>query len=144
MQFNEIQLGDHVVSNVNKGVQYQVVGKANGWLRVRCETAGYTDLEFATRANILEPAPKAQHIKGAALTFPHLWTFFGMSKDKGGRWEPTASAPEYVHEYLRGIRSPSRAWPLSYAKALLTQKFAKLVCEQDPALAIKLGIGEEV
>lgn len=144
MQFNEIQIGDHVVSNQNAGVAYQVVNKANGWVRVRCETAGYTDLEFATRASVLEPAPRAQHIAGAALTFPHLWTYLGLSKDNGGRWEPTAASPEYVREYLRGIRSPSRAWPLSYAKALLTQKFAKVLCEVDPALAIKLNVGEEV
>jgi len=84
----------------------------------------------------------ATYIKSSTLSWPDLWNHFGMSKDNGGRWETTESTPSYVNEFLSEIRAPSRAWPNTYASAMLRQKFAKTVCEQDPDLAIKLGIGE--
>ena len=40
--------------------------------------------------------------------------------DNGGRWHPN----EDIAEYFNAIRSPSRAWPHSYAKAAMTSKFA--------------------
>jgi hypothetical protein len=82
------------------------------------------------------------YIKKSTLEFSSLWTHFGMSKDNGGRWYPSDETPEWVQEYLEDVRSPSRAWPLSYAKAMLTQKFAKLVVEKDQELAVELGIAE--
>jgi len=40
--------------------------------------------------------------------------------DSAGRWYPN----EDVAEYFNAIRSPSRAWPHSYAKAAQTLKFS--------------------
>lgn len=84
-----------------------------------------------------------QYIKKSNLSFPDLWNYFGMTKDKGDRWYPTGDTPEYVCDYLENYRTPSRAWPHSYAVAMLTQKFAKLVVINDPNLAIKLKIAED-
>ena len=84
----------------------------------------------------------ATYIKKATLSFPDLWNHFEMKKDKGDRWEASSETPEYVKEYLSNYRTPSRAWPLSHAKAMLSQKFAKLVVENDPELAVKLGVAE--
>lgn len=85
---------------------------------------------------------KAKYIKGEKLTWPNLWSDLGMIKDNGGRWYPGSNSPAFVSEYLENYRTPSRAWPLSYATALLTIKFAKLLCTFDPELAIRLGVGE--
>jgi len=79
---------------------------------------------------------------GNTLDWPNLWKDLGMTKDKGGRFFPSEDTPEWVHDYCTQFRSPSRAWPYSYAKPLLTKKFAKLLCEKDPQLAIKLGVGD--
>lgn len=84
----------------------------------------------------------ATYIKKATLDFPDLWKHFGMTKDNGGRFFPTENTQDYVQEYLSDKRTPSRSWPLSYAKSMLTQKFAKLVVEKEPELAIKLKIAE--
>lgn len=84
----------------------------------------------------------ANYIKGTTLNWPQLWGEPGMSKDNGGRWEATAATPKLVREYLGQFRSPSRAWPLSHAKPLLTQKFARVMTEQDPELAIKCGVAQ--
>ena len=82
------------------------------------------------------------YIKKSTLSFPNLWNDFAMVKDNGGRWFPSDNTPAYASEFLTGHRSPSRAWPLSYAKPMLSQKFAKLVVEHDPVLAVKIGIAE--
>jgi hypothetical protein len=57
-------------------------------------------------------------------------------QDSAGRWYP---APD-VAEYFSAIRSPSRAWPHSYAKAAQTKKFATWLTINRPELAAKLGI----
>lgn len=84
------------------------------------------------------------YIKKSTVEFKSLWEEFGMSKDNGGRWYTTESTPEWVAEYLSDYRTPSRAWPHSYSKAMLSQKFAKLAVEKDPKLALKLKIAEEI
>lgn len=84
----------------------------------------------------------ATYIKGATLEWPNIWNEFGMHKDNGGRWYPSESTQDYVVEFLKDIRSPSRSFPNSYASAMLRQKFAKLVCEKEPELAVKIGIAE--
>jgi len=85
----------------------------------------------------------ATYIKKATLEFPNLWADFGMSKDNGDRWYPSQDTQKYVVEFLEGHRAPSRRWPNSYATAMLTQKFAKLVVEHEPELAVKLGLAVE-
>lgn len=80
------------------------------------------------------------YTKKSTLDWSDLWTEFGMKRDNGGRWYPSAGTPDYAKNYLSNIRTPSRAWPHSYAKAMLSQKFAKLVVEYDPELAVKLDI----
>lgn len=51
--------------------------------------------------------------------------------DSGNRYYPShAALIEYVEQ--GGYRSPSRAWPWSYAKALLTQKAANWLAENHP------------
>jgi hypothetical protein len=83
----------------------------------------------------------AAYIKKSTLDFPDLWNELGLSKDNGGRWYAGKASPAFVREYCAGFRTPSRSWPMSHAKPLLTQKFAKFLCEADPALAVKLGVG---
>jgi len=60
------------------------------------------------------------------------------STDNANRWHP---APD-VAEYFRLLRSPSRAWPHSYAKAAQTAKFARWLTVNRPELAKKLGVTE--
>jgi hypothetical protein len=56
--------------------------------------------------------------------------------DKASRWYP---APE-IAEYFGHIRSPSRAWPWSYAKAAQTLKFARWLRESRPEIAERVGL----
>lgn len=58
--------------------------------------------------------------------------------DNANRWHPTPD----VAEYFSAIRSPSRAWPHSYAKAAQTLKFAKWLTVNRPDLAKQLGVSE--
>jgi hypothetical protein len=55
--------------------------------------------------------------------------------DGANRWYPC----DEVAEYFSNIRSPSRAWPHSYAKAAQTQKFAKWLSENKPEIAAKFA-----
>ena len=57
--------------------------------------------------------------------------------DNGKRWHPSV---ESIKSYFEGYRSPSRAWPHSYAKAAQTVKFARWVRANDAALADRLGL----
>lgn len=74
------------------------------------------------------------------LDWPDLWNHLGMTKDKGDRWYPGDDTPKWVADYLSGYRSPSRAYPYSYAKPLLTKKFAKVLAETDEVLAKECGL----
>lgn len=56
--------------------------------------------------------------------------------DGAGRWYP---APE-VAEYFATIRSPSRAWPHSYARAAQTAKFSRWLIDNRPTIAAQLGV----
>lgn len=56
--------------------------------------------------------------------------------DNARRWYPC----EDVAEYFSHIRSPSRAWPFSYAKAAQTQKFARWLIENRPDIARSLNL----
>jgi hypothetical protein len=84
----------------------------------------------------------ATYIKKSTLGWADLWGCFGMEKDAGGRWYPTSETQGYVKGFLEYYRSPSHAWPHSYSKPMLSQKFAKLVVKNEPKLAVKLGIAE--
>ncbi len=57
--------------------------------------------------------------------------------DGAGRWYPC----EDIVEYFATIRSPSRAWPHSYARAAQTVKFARWLIVNRPAIAAQLKIG---
>lgn len=56
--------------------------------------------------------------------------------DNANRWYPSAD----VAPYFVSIRSPSRAWPHSYAKAAMTKKFATWLLANRPAVAARLGV----
>lgn len=56
--------------------------------------------------------------------------------DNGGRWYPS----DDVAEYFSSIRSPSRAWPHSYAKAAQTIKFAKWLRQNHSDIADRLQL----
>jgi hypothetical protein len=58
------------------------------------------------------------------LTWPDLFTM--MDRDNGNRWyaKPDSPAEQYINE--NGYRTPSRAWPHSHSKPLLTRKFTKV------------------
>ena len=86
---------------------------------------------------------KATYIKGSTLEWKNIWADLGMERDNGGRWTTGENSPDFLKEYCAQFRTPSRAWPQSHAKPLLTQKFAKLLCEKDPSLAIALGVATE-
>lgn len=88
---------------------------------------------------------RAIYIKKATLEWPDIWGELSFKKDNGGRWYASDDTPESVREYVEGnFRSPSRAWPYSYAKPLLTQKFAKFLTENEPTIAIKCGVAKAV
>ena len=57
--------------------------------------------------------------------------------DNGKRWHTSV---ESIKSYFEGYRSPSRAWPHSYAKAAQTVKFARWVRANDAALADRLNL----
>lgn len=85
------------------------------------------------------------YIKKAKLEWPNLWEDLQLSKDNGGRWSPSKETPESVYNYIiDNFRSPSRAWPNSYATACLTQKFAKWLTANEPELAVKCGVAQPV
>lgn len=84
----------------------------------------------------------AGYIKKSTINFPDIWENGLLKKDKGGRWVVCETTPVWIKDYLDGYRSPSRSWPNSFATALLTQKFARLLSEKDPELAAKLGVAE--
>lgn len=86
---------------------------------------------------------KINYVKKSTLNWPDIWNYLGMSRDNGGRWQPTNSTPEIVSDYLKYFRFPSRAYPNSYATALLTQKFARYLTEKMPDMAVKIGIAEK-
>jgi len=56
--------------------------------------------------------------------------------DSANRWYPDSD----VAPYFVGIRSPSRAWPYSYAKAAQTKKFAAWLLANRPEIATRLGV----
>lgn len=66
--------------------------------------------------------------------------FSMMSKDSGGRWYAQEGTPaaQYINE--NGYRSPSRAWPHSHSKPLLTKKFAKWLIVNHPETAKKYNL----
>lgn len=59
--------------------------------------------------------------------------------DKGGRWYPVDALQSYFDHY----RSPSRAWPNSYAKAAQTFKFAEWLIENHEETARRLELISE-
>ena len=75
------------------------------------------------------------------LDWPDLWgPYLQLKRDNAGRWAPGDATPDTVARYCYQYRSPSRAWPHSYAKPLLTRKFARYLCENDVDLARKLQL----
>ena len=82
---------------------------------------------------------KTTYIPRATLSWGAL-PALGMCRRRGDCVEATASTPVYVALYLANIRNPSRRWPWSHAKALLTQRFARVVVEHDPEFAVSAGI----
>jgi len=75
------------------------------------------------------------------LDWPDLWQHGIAAKDKGGRWYAIhPAAKQYIYE--NGYRAPSRAWPYSHAKPLLTQKFSKWLIENHPKTAKEWGLSE--
>ena len=63
--------------------------------------------------------------------------FFGET-DSAGRWYPDSD----IAEYFSTIRSPSRAWPHSYARAAQTSTCARWLAENRPEQAARFGIGK--
>jgi hypothetical protein len=66
----------------------------------------------------------------AALTlvFADLRTF--GTWDRANRWNPDSS----ISAYFRTIRSPSRAWPYSRAKAACTHRFLDWLERERPSI----------
>jgi len=74
------------------------------------------------------------------LDWSDLWTHLEMSRDNGGRWYATPGTPAAEYIDAASYRTPSRAWPHSHARPLLTQKFAKWLLATHPDLAAKCGL----
>lgn len=75
------------------------------------------------------------------LDWPDLWQKGIAEKDNGGRWYAIhPAAKQYIDE--NGYRNPSRAWPYSHAKPLLTQKFARWLRKNYPEAADKWGLSQ--
>ncbi len=76
-----------------------------------------------------------------------IWQVLGLVKDHGsGRWDyQNGVTHPLVIKYLEegDYRRPSRAWPMSYFTALLSNKFAKYLVENDPELAKRCGLKVE-
>jgi hypothetical protein len=72
------------------------------------------------------------------LDWSDLFTM--MSRDNGGRWEAKEGTPAAEYIALGGYRSPSRQWPHSHSKPLLTKKFAKWLKENHLDYATQLGL----
>ena len=85
---------------------------------------------------------RIEHVPKSSLGWKHL-SELGMYRTRGDCIEPSLQTPTYVTDYLSNIRSPSHRWPYSYAKALQTQKFAQVMVDHDPALAVRLEIASE-
>lgn len=63
-----------------------------------------------------------------------------MERDNGGRWYPIEGTPAVEYIQLNSYRSPSRHWPHSYSKPLLTTKFAKWLITNHPLTASEFGL----
>ena len=86
-------------------------------------------------------AIKAFEFKPSELRTLNWKDLFNLaSKDNGGRWHANEGTPaaRYIEE--NGYRSPSRAWPFSHAKALMTRKFAKWLVTNHPVDAMNLNV----
>ena len=72
------------------------------------------------------------------LTWPDLFTM--MNKDNGCRWYAIEGTPAAEYIDKNGYRYPSRRWPHSHSKPLLTAKFAKWLNANHPIEAERLGV----
>ena len=74
------------------------------------------------------------------LTWQDLFTT--MRRDRGGRWYAAegSAAAEYIAD--NGYRMPSRAWPHSHSRPLLTAKFARWLVANHPAEAKAYGLAD--
>jgi hypothetical protein len=62
----------------------------------------------------------------------------GMRKGSSKAWYPDES----IAEYFINIRTPSNAWPHSYARAAQTYKFRDWLLEKRPEIAKSMGLPE--
>ena len=83
------------------------------------------------------------------VQWPHLWDHFGMSKNKKGRWFTSYRTPDFVVEFLNDYgythtNEYGETWngmnAGQLAVACLNRGFAKVVVNNDHALACKLGL----
>ena len=72
------------------------------------------------------------------LTWTELFEL--MDRDNGGRWTAKTGTPAEQYIDDNGYRTPSRAWPHSHSKPLLTRKFAKWMLGNYPRDAKDLGL----
>lgn len=71
-----------------------------------------------------------------------IWNFDLLKRDNAGRWDLSDNSPDVVRDYIdqNCYRLPSRSYPLSFFKPLLTMKFVKYLVENDRDLAVKIGV----
>ena len=72
------------------------------------------------------------------LTWDDLFTM--MSRDNGGRWTAGAGTPAAEYIDSNSYRTPSRSFPHSHSRPLLTVKFAKWLLANHPQDAEAYGI----
>lgn len=76
--------------------------------------------------------------KKRSLEWKDIFTI--MHRDRSGRWWPYTNLPAATYIEEGFYRTPSCKWPRSYARALMTQKFAKWLVENHPSEALALGL----
>lgn len=53
MKYSDIKIGDFVDAVIDTSKNYRVIGKVNGWVKVRMMWPGFQDLVYSVRAKSL-------------------------------------------------------------------------------------------
>lgn len=78
---------------------------------------------------------------GAKLSWPDLWTHFGMYKDRStDKWNTSQRTPDFMVSYLAEKSSYYGFTPRAIAFFCLNTHFAELVVRYDLPLAKQLGL----
>lgn len=110
--------------------QEQLRGRLRSWT-----------LDKKEKMRIRHNQMKTQYIRHSQIDWEDARSHFGLVKAGSKKaWRPGPATPFYVKEFLKDYKDPEDSYPGSYMRAMTTCKFAKLLSEKDPVLAVKLLI----